>query len=149
MKFKVCTKCDKKKKLTDFYAVCKGRGGEKKESQCKKCKRKYKKIWRQKNPEYHRNYALIKNYGITLEDYKKILEVQNFKCDLCKRPRSKFKRNFDVDHNHKTGFIRGLICNYCNYRLMRFFKDDKQLMINLINYLKNALKNDKKWSKKI
>ncbi len=37
-------------------------------------------------------------------------------CAICKRPRTEFKNNLSVDHNHKTGKIRGLLCFYCNKR---------------------------------
>lgn len=32
------------------------------------------------------------------------------KCAICGKPRSSFKKNFSVDHNHKTGKVRGLLC---------------------------------------
>jgi hypothetical protein len=36
------------------------------------------------------------------------------KCSICKRPRSDFKNNLSVDHNHKSNRIRGLLCFQCN-----------------------------------
>ena len=36
------------------------------------------------------------------------------KCAICKKPRSAFKNNLSIDHNHKSGRIRGLLCFYCN-----------------------------------
>jgi hypothetical protein len=35
-------------------------------------------------------------------------------CSICKRPRSDFKNRLSVDHNHRTGRVRGLVCFYCN-----------------------------------
>lgn len=35
-------------------------------------------------------------------------------CAICKKPRSAFKKNFSVDHNHATNKIRGLLCYRCN-----------------------------------
>lgn len=35
-------------------------------------------------------------------------------CSICKKPRAAFKKNLSVDHNHKTGRIRGLLCFRCN-----------------------------------
>lgn len=41
-------------------------------------------------------------------------------CAICKKPRSAFKNNFSVDHNHRTGKVRGLLCMYDNkYRVGR------------------------------
>jgi len=41
-----------------------------------------------------------------------------------------------VDHDHNTGKIRGLLCNTCN-RALGLLKDNKQLLINALKYLKN------------
>lgn len=35
-------------------------------------------------------------------------------CAICKKPRTAFKKNLSVDHNHRTGVIRGLLCFRCN-----------------------------------
>jgi hypothetical protein len=139
-----CSKCKKKKSLSEFYKKSKSRSNDI-ESQCKQCKLKKRTDWRRNNPNYHRNWQLIKSFGINLEQYNCILKEQKYKCALCKRPASQFKRHLAVDHNHKTLFIRGLICDYCNYYLMRYFKDNKQLMIKMIDYLNCALKNDMGW----
>jgi hypothetical protein len=61
-------------------------------------------------PEYKRNYNLMKNYGITSDDYDRMLEEQDGKCAICGSPstnsRSKY---FMVDHDHDTGEVRGLL----------------------------------------
>lgn len=43
-----------------------------------------------------------------------LIAAHGNQCSICKRPRSDFKRNFSVDHNHKTNKIRGLLCFQCN-----------------------------------
>lgn len=40
--------------------------------------------------------------------------LQEGKCAICKRHESEFKRRLSVDHNHKTGKVRGLLCFQCN-----------------------------------
>ena len=64
------------------------------------------------------NYHLKKTYGITIEDYDAILQAQGGKCAICKGGTS--KNFFAVDHNHKNGKVRGLLCARCNTGLARF-----------------------------
>lgn len=63
-----------------------------------------------------RNYHLRTTYGITIEDYDRMLEEQGGKCAVCgKKPR---KTSLAVDHNHRTGKVRGLLCFSCNYKIV-------------------------------
>lgn len=48
------------------------------------------------------------------EFYKK----QKGKCAICGKEQSQFKRRLNLDHNHKTGQLRGLLCFYCNKRFV-------------------------------
>lgn len=64
------------------------------------------------------NYHLRKNYGITIEDYDRILQAQGGRCAICKGGTS--KNFFAVDHNHRNGRVRGLLCARCNTGLARF-----------------------------
>ncbi len=99
------------------------------------------KAWLERNKEYaksrHHKYALAA-YGLTVENYNELLEKQNMCCAICKRdtPTGKWKR-FCVDHCHKTGKVRGLLCNECN-RGMGLLKDDPSLLIKAANYLKES-----------
>lgn len=66
----------------------------------------------------NRNCFLKRNYGITLKQYDEMLEKQNYSCAICGNKdagnvRSKYNV-FSVDHDHKTGRIRGLLCMSCN-----------------------------------
>lgn len=45
---------------------------------------------------------------------KKLADKQGDKCAICERPESSFKRRLNVDHNHRTGQVRGLLCYRCN-----------------------------------
>lgn len=64
------------------------------------------------------NYHLRKNYGITINDYERILQAQKGRCAICRGGTS--KRHFAVDHNHRNGRVRGLLCARCNTALARF-----------------------------
>ena len=61
-----------------------------------------------------KNRALKRTYKISVEEYENKLKEQNYCCAICNRHRDHFKRNLSVDHNHKTGKIRGLLCVICN-----------------------------------
>lgn len=54
-------------------------------------------------------------YGISLEQYNKILNQQNNCCAICGK--SEPKQRLAVDHCHNTGKVRGLLCTYCNLSL--------------------------------
>lgn len=91
------------------------------------------KIIRYKRKHYSDNrdkYLLIerersykKLYGISVSDYNKILEIQGGRCAICGTDKSiKAGRiqSFSVDHCHKTGRVRGLLCLACNHLLGRY-----------------------------
>ena len=99
------------------------------------------KRYRERNPEVAKNGHLKRNFGLSLEDYNKMLEEQNNVCAICKNPEVKiFKKtgklvDFCVDHCHKTGKIRGLLCWNCNTSIGKF-KDSIEILQNAIDYLK-------------
>lgn len=79
---------------------------------------------------------LQKRFGITLEQYYKILEKQNYSCAGCLRHQSNFTRALCVDHNHKTGKVRGLLCQTCN-RLLGQIAENPNTLRRLANYLES------------
>lgn len=71
-------------------------------------------------------------YGISFEEYIKMLEKQKNLCAIChKKP----KRKLHIDHNHKTGKVRGLLCPKCNQGLGCFY-DNGIYIARAYNYLK-------------
>lgn len=64
------------------------------------------------SPERARDLRLQRQYGITAEQYDEILVFQGGVCAICKKPPK--KNRLSVDHNHKTGLTRGLLCWACN-----------------------------------
>lgn len=72
-------------------------------------------------------------YNITIEEYDKILEYQGGVCAICLEP-PKGNRRFAVDHCHRTGLIRGLLCWQCN-RAIGSFYDRQELMWTAFVYL--------------
>lgn len=80
-----------------------------------------------------RDQYLRRKYGITLKQYNQMLKAQNNSCAICKRDRSNFKNNLAVDHDHKTGEVRGLLCFYCNKRVIG--RLTKESVLKVIAYL--------------
>lgn len=65
-----------------------------------------------------RDKYLQRTYGITLQQYNTLLKNQNNSCAICKKNKSAEKKSFAVDHDHVTLAIRGLLCSFCNRRLI-------------------------------
>lgn len=105
----------------------------------------YNKWYGDKGKDWVRNYNLQHKYGISLKDYKKLLKKQNNKCAICGKDQKNEKRLFSIDHNHKTRKIRGILCTFCNHRLLGCLRDDKNKSQGLVRYLSKALKEDKDW----
>ena len=97
--------------------------------------------WRKNNPERNgeidENARLKRLYGISLDDYDRMLKEQGEKCAICKRPRSENNRNLHVDHNHATGKVRGLLCIRCNAGL-GYFRESLELFDAAREYLLKA-----------
>lgn len=100
-----------------------------------------KKISKEKSFQY----KLKSRYGITPTQYFNMLLRQKGCCAICGKGADEEKRHFAVDHNHKSGFIRGILCNYCNSRLMRYLRDNKRRADGLVSYLTKALRDDYGW----
>lgn len=108
----------------------------------KEYRRKYKKEYL-KNPlhrkkenermkEYrktsaNKNTVLKRLYGISFEEYSKLLLKQNYKCAICDIDEVEYGKKLVVDHNHKTGKVRGLLCRNCNVGI-GLLQDNKELL---------------------
>ena len=95
---------------------------------------KYNKEYKVVNKNKNRNDHYKRTYGISLDDYNKMFNDQSGCCLGCKKHQSELKRALSIDHDHKTGEIRGLLCHKCNVVLGLIF-DDVTILSNLIKYL--------------
>jgi Recombination endonuclease VII len=97
----------------------------------------YMKEHRKKFPEkFHardRLYHLKNNFGMTEEEYGKLLNQQAGVCAICRR-KCVSGRRLAIDHDHTTKKVRGLLCMKCN-RSLGGFDDDPQLLVRAIDYL--------------
>lgn len=89
--------------------------------------------WVEKNPRKAKNSRLVYSTGITLLQYEDMLKNQLSVCAIC-RHISQDSTPLAVDHCHKTGKIRGLLCRPCNSAL-GFFRDNVENMQIAITYL--------------
>lgn len=115
---KCCSKCKKWKSVDSFPVSSRSASGR--HSYCYSCMAEYRRTWL-------RN----KFYGITDAEYNKAVDAHGGKCAMCGR-----YEELVIDHCHKTGKFRGLICRLCNGLLGRF-KDSTQQLQNAIDYLNN------------
>lgn len=76
-------------------------------------------------------------YGLTNDEISRILEVQNYKCKICRISESELKRKLAVDHCHETGKVRGMLCGRCNTGL-GMFRDNEKYLETSIKYLKDS-----------
>jgi Recombination endonuclease VII len=82
----------------------------------------------------NRDAVIRKQYGITLDQYNQMLADQNHKCAICGNEDEVEGRKLAIDHCHKTGKVRGLLCGKCN-RGLGLFYDNLELLQNAISYL--------------
>jgi len=151
-----CTKCLTPKEISEF-GVFKQRGAEYRRGACHSCRSLLERVKRidcgehvrqlernqyakkkEENPDlvsdYYRNWHLRKKYDITLHEFEKYAAFLEYKCEICGNEEKQHK-NLVVDHNHKTGKVRGLLCSSCNKGLGHF-KDSPDALIKAFTYLK-------------
>jgi hypothetical protein len=96
------------------------------ESCSKKCREK----------KAERTFNLRHKYGLTIEEYEQRLNQQGGVCAICKKAEPA-RRRYAVDHDHRTGVVRGLLCTRCNNAL-GCFHDDPLLMDRAAQYIRAA-----------
>lgn len=80
----------------------------------------------------NRKYQLKQCYSITPDDYKHLLKLQNYECAICHRNQNEFKTKLCVDHNHRTGKVRGLLCQRCN-GCLGWFEAHKEFVLDYLD----------------
>ena len=98
------------------------------------------KEWRDKNPDklalYHRKKHLGTMYGITIQQFEDMWGVQKGRCAnyRCDEVLNKENCGHAVDHSHRTGKVRAILCRSCNVAL-GLMKDDMTKISGLISYI--------------
>lgn len=144
---KQCTRCGKNFPLTSkyFYRNRKAKDGFR--TVCKSCRgiqdNQYYKLkknnlkikWENEKKERARSKRLLATYGISEEEYKILLESQNNKCAICNEEKNEI---LFVDHDHKTGEMRELLCRNCNSAL-GLIKESPYILRRMIRYIEKRL----------
>jgi hypothetical protein len=84
--------------------------------------------------DYRLNTHLRTKFGITLDDYNRILEEQDGRCSICDTTACSTGQRLSVDHCHDTGAVRGLLCRRCNAGCGQF-NDSPDLLRKGADYL--------------
>jgi hypothetical protein len=129
---KLCNLCKQEKPLNEFHKAPDNFSGLNR--WCKTCvqNNNHAKVLER------RNASLLRKYNMTLATYKQILNSQNNACKICEIQAEKYGKIFHVDHDHKTGNVRGLLCGGCNGGL-GYFKDNQVNLRRAASYLNNFI----------
>lgn len=142
---KTCKVCGVSKPLSDFHKNEKSLYGVK--NRCKPCQNK---IGRQRDYPNHKRSGiknrpdkLMKLYGVTYEQVEKVLIQQSglcanpgCKCEVSLMVQSGAKHRAVIDHCHKTGKFRAILCTSCNLELGKV-EANKTKILGLFEYLNN------------
>jgi Recombination endonuclease VII len=116
---KVCSACRRDLPLSDFHSDKTHKDGL--SNQCRDCKTVSARKWRLKNAAKQKSYSAEwhrrKRYGLTRDEFMARVEACGGLCEICRRPQHPAFKVLDVDHNHVTGRVRGLLCRECNNAL--------------------------------
>jgi len=78
----------------------------------------------------HKKTTRYKNYNITKQEFEEMKAKQNGMCAICGRENN----NLVIDHNHKTGKVRGLLCTACNVGI-GLLQDSVDILTIAIKYI--------------
>lgn len=70
--------------------------------------------WARSNKRKAFERSCLTKFGLTLEDYDAMIAAQGGGCACCGRTVNKSGRRLGVDHDHRTGHVRGILCHHCN-----------------------------------
>lgn len=132
-----CQKCGSIKSLSKHFPIRNDTGLYR--GVCKQCEKKRKSSWYSSKKTDVRIQFVARKYGLSKEDYEILIAGHNGLCAICGKS-EKSSRSLAIDHDHKTGNVRGMLCWMCNGMLGRASDD--------INILENAIKYLKKYDKK-
>jgi len=95
--------------------------------------------WRRANPDALKEIRLRRKYGISTDELSALFLAQNGKCAICGKQLDMLAPSLsglrpNIDHDHRTGKVRGLLCKGCNTSL-GVFGDDLVGILRVVDYL--------------
>jgi len=146
---KQCIKCGGTDRYTD--GECKQCCRERSKKYVENLRANHPERWAQMNKVNGANYYAknksrraelnLKKYGISLKEWDAMFMSQSGCCAICNKHQSNFKYRLAVDHCHKTGKIRGLLCQNCNTAI-GLLQDDPSLCVKAEKYLLKSRDTD-------
>lgn len=144
--WKSCTECEAVLPLENFHSNKSSPDGR--HSRCRICKNNASKARYELNKEgvllnQKQKYAsarerhLKTKYGMTCTQYNQLLEKQDYSCAVCKKHSDDETKSLHVDHDHVTGEIRGLLCNFCNRQVIGRLRN-ADIFENAAKYLRQG-----------
>lgn len=129
---RVCTKCKIYKKWIEFGFASKSRTGR--SARCDECRRKEQK-------KRGDAYKAWQRYGLLDTEYQDLMKTQNCAvCDCILIDGNTSPNARHLDHDHKTGKVRGVLCSRCN-KGIGLFDDNVERLIQAAEYLKRTTKH--------
>ena len=135
----VCKRFKQEKALDDFWINNRPNSKRTRHGRqdcCKLCHKRYGSL--PKTRAYRRNRGLQSEYGISQHDYEAMLVSQGGGCAICGDKNPGHRGVFDVDHDHKTGKVRGLLCHGCHVGI-GMLKDNYCIVYKAGEYLARHL----------
>jgi DNA-directed RNA polymerase subunit RPC12/RpoP len=105
-----------------------------------------KKKWlaanQHKRPKINRDWKLRAVYGISPEEQEEMFVKQDYKCAICKEEFDFSVRNNPkyphLDHEHSSGWVRGILCHNCNHGIGQFHEDINKMSAAIEYLISNA-----------
>lgn len=133
---RMCRECDTRQPMTEFHWANRHRHRRR---ICKTCVDLRARARRAADPARHREVsrwsAIKRKYGLSQDQFEDLLDSQDARCAICRR--AFLPSAPHVDHSHKSGRVRGLLCFDCNTGLGKFH-DDINLLRAATRYLERT-----------
>lgn len=142
---KRCTRCGETKPMSAFYMKHDRHGRLRyRYAHCRICHYQLTQSWRRQHPEQSRRYATdhrtAKDLGFpTVAEFRSFLATLDMRCAACGRTgrRGRGISDMQIDHDHRTGEIRGVLCGGCNVALGSV-RDNPATLRALAAYLEHS-----------
>ena len=103
-------------------------------ARCKPCHQEYKQS-NKNTPRNRKAEKLQLRYALTYEQWEDMRYAENYRCMICGISEDEIDKRLDVDHCHKSGKVRGMLCNPCN-TMLGHARDNLAILEAAVKYLK-------------